>query len=181
MRVRSRCETAITRFSAVPAPQHSPWLTLFTTVRLAIAEPRRETGARSPEDPPRTRAVLRDTDGVFGREVGLTKTMKRKSPGAGEFGSRLARAAFQLFRISPHQHAPTAIDPEPGGQLIGHFQIQFFEAQIASIDETGHEDYAPRRDPHGAERRETVGEHGIFAPRVSAITRSPSRNEGIVL
>ena len=30
---------------------------LFMTVRREIAEPRRETGARSPEDPMRTRAV----------------------------------------------------------------------------------------------------------------------------
>jgi hypothetical protein len=30
---------------------------LFMTVRREIAEPRRETGARSPEDPRRTRAV----------------------------------------------------------------------------------------------------------------------------
>jgi len=33
------------------------------TVRGEIAEPRRETGARSPEDPMRTRAVRRGAEG----------------------------------------------------------------------------------------------------------------------
>ena len=33
------------------------------TVRREIAEPRRETGARKPEDPMRTRAVRRESEG----------------------------------------------------------------------------------------------------------------------
>lgn len=33
------------------------------TVRGEIAQPRRETGARSPEDPRRTRAVRRGSEG----------------------------------------------------------------------------------------------------------------------
>jgi hypothetical protein len=37
--------------------------TLFMTVRREIAEPRRETGARSREDPMRTRAVRGGSEG----------------------------------------------------------------------------------------------------------------------
>ena len=37
------------------------------TVRREIAEPRRETGARRPEDPMRTRIVRRESEGRAGR------------------------------------------------------------------------------------------------------------------
>jgi len=40
-----------------PSYRNFPQSALFMTVRREIAEPRRETGARSPEDPRRTRAV----------------------------------------------------------------------------------------------------------------------------
>jgi uncharacterized protein YecE (DUF72 family) len=39
------------------APAREGLARIFMTVRREIAEPRRETGARSPEDPMRTRAV----------------------------------------------------------------------------------------------------------------------------
>ena len=39
------------------APAQEDLARIFMTVRREIAEPRRETGARSPEDPMRTRAV----------------------------------------------------------------------------------------------------------------------------
>src|SRR5512132_2764432 len=57
-----------------------------------------------------------------------------KGPWAGEFSSHLARAASQRARVSVYQNAPAAIDPEPGGQLIGQLHIHFVEAQIDSID-----------------------------------------------
>ena len=41
----------------------SSWPALFMTVRHEIAEARRETGARSPEAPTRTRAVRGGSDG----------------------------------------------------------------------------------------------------------------------
>jgi hypothetical protein len=40
------------------------------TVRREIAEPPRETGARSPEDPMRTRAVLQYVEGPRGEPAG---------------------------------------------------------------------------------------------------------------
>ena len=57
-----------------------------------------------------------------------------QGPRIGEFSSHLARAAWQIARISTHQHAPAAIDPKPRGQFIGQFQIHLFEGQIDSVD-----------------------------------------------
>jgi hypothetical protein len=50
------CSQLLREFDGKKRPDHvKP--ALFMTVRREIAKPRRETGARSPEDPMRTRAV----------------------------------------------------------------------------------------------------------------------------
>jgi len=99
---------------------------------LAISDPRilelqaRHDGA---PDPPVTSRV--------GLKIGIrhrTNLAVPQGPRTGEFRSHLARATLQIIWISPHQHAPTSIDPKPGAQFIGYFQIHLFEAQIDSID-----------------------------------------------
>lgn len=87
-------------------------------LQLAISDSRilelksRHDGAA---DPPITSSIC------LGIHIGdRTNLAALQGPGAGEFSSHLARPAFQITRISIHQHAPAAIDPEPGGQLIGH-------------------------------------------------------------
>jgi hypothetical protein len=66
MRLRFRVETASIRFSPVPSP---PTLALMTSFYVGICA---DAGLSNP----RTEDLC-STDGVLGREVGVTKTMKR--------------------------------------------------------------------------------------------------------
>lgn len=118
-----RIELSVRRWPAEILRQH---------LHFAISDPRilelqaRHDGAA---DPPITSRI--------GLEICIrhrTDLAVPQGPWTAEFRAHLARAASQIAWISPHQHAPAAIDPEPGGQLIGDFYIQFFEAQIYSID-----------------------------------------------